>query len=215
MTSILIADTPLRGECQVDVTDEILGETPSLGNFFSAATPPSNPSPVDDALAIARFDDWLFSEHSPEAVGDECFPTAVAVATVLREQGFSMPFAQDRVESWILFACSPQLEQAEIDLAVREAYSRSQPSAQATPAPSTAAEQAKQPDDVSPPSPIVDTTTPSPLTAAALADTTTPAITTSECALCAARRKAKRERTRRWRALRARPATKREVGDAR
>jgi len=152
--------------------------------------PPSNP-PTDDALAIARADDWLFSEHSPEAVGDECFPTAVAVATVLREQGFSMPFAQDRVERWSLFACSPGLEQAEVDLAVREAYGTS--AFVVPPQPSSA---------------IVAPTTPSSLTAAALADTTTPAVTTSECALCAARRKAKRERTRRWRALRARPATK-------
>src|SRR5258708_33342858 len=172
MTSILIADTPLRGECQVDVTDEILGETPSLGNFFSAATPPSNPSPVDDALAIARFDDWLFSEHSPEAVGDECFPTAVAVATILREQGISEPVAQDRVERWSLFACSPQLEQAELDLAVRDAYSRplivsavrpAQPGAQAPPTPLQpgasgvveTAEQARapEPDSASPPQP--------------------------------------------------------------
>src|SRR5258708_35297422 len=107
MTSILIADTPLRGECQVDVTDEILGETPSLGNFFSAATPPSNPSPVDDALAIARFDDWLFSEHSPEAVGDECFPTPGAAAPILPQQGSSVPRAPDRAGASVVFCALP------------------------------------------------------------------------------------------------------------
>ena len=157
-------------------------------------TPPSNPSPGDDAVAIARADDWLFSEHSPDAVGDECFPTAVAVATVLREQGFSMPFAQDRVERWSLFACSPGLEQAEVDLAVREAYGTS--AFVVPPQPSSA---------------IVAPTAPSSLPAAALVTTTMPNLvvnTPPECALCAARRKAKRERTRRWRALRARPATK-------
>src|SRR5260370_6715221 len=74
MTAIVIGDPPLRGECQVDVTDEILGETPSLGNFFSAATPPSNPSPVDDALAIARFDDWLSPNIRPRPWATSVFP---------------------------------------------------------------------------------------------------------------------------------------------
>ncbi len=143
MTLQKIANTAVRGQCQDDVVDQILGETPSLGNFFSAA-PPSNPSPGDDALAIARADDWLYSEHSPEAVDDDCFPTAVAVATILREHGISAPMAKDRVESWNCFGCTPRLEQADIDLAVREAYSRPlpvsavkpvQPGAQAAPTP--------------------------------------------------------------------------------
>jgi hypothetical protein len=154
MTLNSMTGTASRGQCQGDITDEILGETPSLGNFFAAA-PPSNPPPIDDALAIERADNWIFSERSPEAAGDECFPTAVAVATILREQGLPLAFAQDRVERWCLFACSPRLEQADIDLAVREAYSRPLPVAAVKPvqpsAPTAAAP--PQPGGLSAPAP--------------------------------------------------------------
>jgi hypothetical protein len=154
-------------------THRIAGET---GKVELNNASQLNPSPVDDALAIARFDDWLYSEHSPEAVGDECLPTAVAVATVLRELGLSAPVAQDRVESWTLFACSPQLEQAEVDLAIREAYSRPlpvapvQPGAQAAVASSQPGAQAT----VAPPQPgAQDTPAPS-FAAAEAVDGTSP-----------------------------------------
>src|SRR5260221_5343541 len=102
MTLQKIANTAVRGQCQDDVVDQILGETPSLGNFFSAA-PPSNPSPGDDALAMARADDWLYSEHSPEAVDDDCFPTAGAVPADFREHRNFPPLAEERVASWDCF----------------------------------------------------------------------------------------------------------------
>src|SRR6266436_1450490 len=149
MTLQKIANTAVRGQCQDDVVDQILGETPSLGNFFSAA-PPSNPSPGDDALAIARADDWLYSEHSPEAVDDDCFPTAVAVATILREHGISAPMAKDRVESWNCFGCTPRLEQADIDLAVREAYSRPLPVSAVKPVQPAEQARASEPDSAPP-----------------------------------------------------------------
>ena len=155
----------------------------TTGNFQQNNAPPSNPSPVDDARAIERADDWLFSEDSPQAADDDCFPTAVAVATILRELGLSALVARDRVESWSLFACSPQLEQADVDLAVQEAYGMC--ASAVPPQPSSA---------------IVAPTTPSPLTASPLAVVAASSVNTTECALCAARRKAKRERTRRWRA---------------
>jgi hypothetical protein len=205
MTLNSMTDMAIRGQCQVDVTDEIPGENvPSLGNFF-AATPPSNPSPVDDALAVERAADdtraveraewWLFND-CPDA-GDDRFASAVEAAAVLRDSyRLSSSLAEAQLNDiWNRVACEPPLTPFEIAEAVRQAYCW-----QATPVPSTAAEEAEQPDDVSPPSLIVETTTPSSLTASPSAVTATSPVPTTERALCAARRKVKRERTRRWRA---------------
>jgi hypothetical protein len=230
-------------------TYRIAGET---GNFQQNSAPPSNPSLVDDdPQAIERAEEWLYSERSPDAAGDDRFPTAVAIGIVLREQfGFSELATRELVEHWNWFGCTPKLDQRDIERAVHLAYSdptialelvtrpvpgvereqtlrAAQPEtqvvpeplhggAQAAPGPSpVGAELTAQPNDVSPPEAIVAATAPPSLTVAALVDTTTPELaiitpsvgaTAPECPLCAARRKAKRERTRRWRA-RTRKAT--------
>src|SRR5258707_4831060 len=154
MTLQKIANTAVRGQCQDDVVDQILGETPSLGNFFAAA-PPSNPSPVDDAR-VARAEWWLIND-CPDA-GDDRFASAVDAATVLRDT-FGLPSTAAETtlcDIWNRVAVEPPLTPSQITEAVRQAYCW-----QATPPPSTAAEQAEQTDDVSPASPILGTTTPS------------------------------------------------------
>ena len=186
MTINSMTDTARTGQCQDSLTDEIPGETLSLGNFFSAATPPLN-STVDDAR-VARAEWWLIND-CPDA-GADAFASAVEAAAVLRDSyHLSSSLAEAQLNDlWNRVACEPPLMPSQIAEAVRQAYCW-----QATPAP-------EQPDDVSPPSPIVDTTTPSSLTASPLAVVAASSVPTTECALCAARRKAKRERTQRWRA---------------
>ena len=162
-------------------TQILAGET---GNVQPNNAPPLNPT-VDDAR-IARAEWWLIND-CPDA-GADAFASAVEAAAVLRDSyHLSSSLAEAQLNDiWNRVACEPPLIPSQIAEAVAYCW-------QAIPAP-------EQPDDVSPPSPIVDTTTPSSLTASPLAVVAASSVPTTECALCAARRKAKRERTQRWRA---------------
>jgi hypothetical protein len=202
-----------KSEAQVGVTDEIL----SLGSFFVAATPVPTPAPVDDALAIERAADdpraieraewWLFND-CPDA-GADAFASAVEAAVVLRDSyRLSSSLAEAQLNDiWNRVACEPPLTPAQIAEAVRQAYcfcpaglgaqagpTPLQPGAPVAPTPSpTGREPTAQPDDRKPAS-IVETTDPSSVIAATLVTTTMPNLvvnTPPECALCAARRKAK------------------------
>ncbi len=188
--------------------------TGSLGDAFAASTP----APVfDDPQAIARAEDWIYTDCLT-AAGADRFPTAVAIGIVVRNDfKLSLHASQYLVECWNAFACMPRLTPSEITQATEIAYfqpelaeriargeghaeSKEQPAPEPSP---TGRESTAPSGDVSPPRAIAATTAPSSLTAAALVDTTTPNLavnTPPECALCAARRTAKRERTRRWRA---------------
>ena len=192
--------------------------TGSFGDAFAASTPAPG---GDDPQAIERAEEWLYSERSPDAAGDDRFPTAVAIGIVVRDEfKLSLPAAQYLVECWNSLACMPRLTPSEITQATEIAYFQPElaeriargegqaplTGAQSAPtSPPTGREPTARADDVGPPGAIAATTAPSSLAAAALVTTTTPDLavnTPPECALCAARRKAKRERTRRWRATR-------------
>jgi hypothetical protein len=79
---------------------------------------------ADDPLAIQRAEEWLYSELSPDAGGDDRFPTAVALAITLRQQfDLCELTARKLVEDWTWFACTPKLEQSDIERAMQVAYS--------------------------------------------------------------------------------------------
>ena len=194
---------------------------------FNSNRDHSRLGPVDDALAIERAADdarvaraeWWLINDCPDA-GDDRLASAVEAAAVLRDSyRLSSSLAEAQLNDiWNRVACEPPLTPAQIAEAVRQAYcfrravigaretaEYLEPLADVDPSPvthDTPAELAPQaePVDVVAQSHPVITTTPKP-------------VDTTECALCASRRKAKRERTRRWRALRARPAMKREVAN--
>jgi len=115
-----MTDTARTGQCQDSLTDEIPGETLSLGNFFSAATPPLN-STVDDAR-VARAEWWLIND-CPDA-GADAFASAVEAAAVLRDSyHLSSSLAEAQLNDlWNRVACEPPLMPSQIAEAVRQAY---------------------------------------------------------------------------------------------
>jgi hypothetical protein len=150
------------------------------------------------------------SEHF---TGQDRFPAMVAFGVIFRDQGVSVLEAHDHAERWNSHVCLPPLDEAERRDAVDFAYDRPEIAARIVGAPVPTERQGHAAPTRSPAGrAIVETTASSSLTVAALVDATTPANattpavtgppvgTTSECVLCAARRKAKRERTRRSRA---------------
>src|SRR5215831_5847902 len=82
----------------------------------------TSPPPADDPRTIEWAEDWLHSEHAPEAAANDGFPTAVAIAITLREQGLSEPATEDLCHRWNYVGCSPSLPWAEIERAVHLAY---------------------------------------------------------------------------------------------
>lgn len=202
---------------------------PPSGDDPQAIELREKPGPSPEAVARAE----TFLGRLREAAGENRFAAGVAIALLYRSAGRSELDAKVALENWSRDECRPPLEPSPLRDAIYAAYVEPVVAEQivadalsgaASAAPGALTETqalAKSPadrestaqqDDGSPPRAIVETTAPSSLTVAALVDTTTLAVTTppvgatSECALCAARRKAKRERTRRWR-VRMRNAT--------
>jgi hypothetical protein len=184
-------------------------------------------APVDEVIERAEW--WLIND-CPDAGAD-----AFASAVDLRDSyHLSSSLAEAQLNDiWNRVACEPPLTPSQIAEAVRQAYcfrpaiigaqaNRPTPSQPGASGVVETAEQARasEPDSAPPaqsagahaasasaqPGAQAAPVSPSAVVA-------TPSVDTTECALCASRRKAKRERTRRWRALRVRPATKREVAN--
>src|SRR5215831_21332000 len=94
------------------------------GRFdLNHAVEPVLPPSADDSQTIEWAKEWLHSEHALEAAGTDRFPTAVAIAIILRSQGLSEFAAEDLCHRWNYVGCSPILERADIGHAVRLVYS--------------------------------------------------------------------------------------------